>query len=773
MRGFLFTAALTAALIPFSAAAVEKEDVRHEKLDSVVVAASRAQSTTPVTFTMVGKEEMRKTNPINSIPMMLNLQPSVIAVNEGGTGIGPSKMTIRGSKGSQINITLNGITLNDAESQEVFWVNIPSLSNILSSVQVQRGLGTTANGAGAFGASVNMGTTSISAKPYANFDIAGGSFNTFTAAAAAGTGISKYGLYLEAAYARNYTKGYIRNGKVNSQSLFATAGWITDNNSLKFTYLMGDQHSGITWNGITFEQFEKDPTYNSAGEYYDEYGNVKYYDNDTDNYTQHHFQINNTHQFDNNIVWSNTLNITKGDGYYQNYKAGKKFKKYGFRSDFDFDRNGDGVIDPSEHFGRSDKADFIVKKAMDNIYYVGNSEVRYNSDKLDVVGGVNYSFYNGKHFGRLLWNNKLGDDFNYGKHYWYNNESKKQEVSIFARAEYHPATWVTTYLDLQYRGVFLNMEGIDDEDDMSLNYKKDWHFVNPRLGASFHWNPQNKAYFSVAYGNREPGRSDLKEIIGTNNILIESGQEPTAFIKPEKMCNIELGYEYTSPIVSAAINGYFMEYIDMLLETGKLSDTGYAIKENTGRAWRRGVELSLALNPAPWIRIDANATFSDNKIKDYTFYMDTYEDFSNWVEADQRTAKHIGKTNMLMSPTAIAMVQVAVSPFKMAVNNSLKTTTFTANLKYVSRQYLDNTGNKDFSIPQYFVANFSATHEFDLKHGKLGLGLHVNNILNRKYFADGWVWHIYDKATDKEVVGDSGIFPQAPVNAMFKVSYRF
>ena len=267
MRGFLFLGVLM-TLIPGVLLGITPDDtVQTRHLDSVIVTAYNAGYTTPVTFTQLNKKDLQKSNPSNSLPMILSAQPSVVAVNEGGTGLGYSKLTIRGSKGSQINVTLNGITLNDAESQEVFWVNIPSLNNIVNSVQVQRGLGTSANGTGAFGASINMSTISTHNSPYVNFSASAGSYNTFLASVAAGTGKSKSGLYFDVNYSKNYTDGYIRNAYANVQSLFVNTGWIGNNNSLRLTYLMGDQHTGITWNGISLGQYEKDRRYNPAGEY--------------------------------------------------------------------------------------------------------------------------------------------------------------------------------------------------------------------------------------------------------------------------------------------------------------------------------------------------------------------------------------------------------------------------------------------------------------------------------------------------------------------------
>lgn len=772
MRGlfFILTAAIAAAPAFAENPATGNDGVadshdKVEKLDSVIVSASRAGKSTPVTYTMVGKEQLRSSNPINSLPMQLNLTPSAVAVNEGGTGIGYSKMTVRGSKGSQINVTLNGITLNDAESQEVFWVNIPSLYNILSSVQVQRGLGTSANGAGAFGASINMSTAAVGIEPYAAFDVAAGSYNTFMTTVSAGTGLTRSGVYFDVAYSRNYTDGYIRNAKAKVQSAFAALGWMNERNSLKLTYLMGDQHTGITWNGIDISMAydKEDRKYNEAGQYYDELGNVRYYDNDTDNYTQHHIQLNYTRQFGERVYWSTTLNWTKGDGWYENYKADKKFTKYGFPSDFTFTR--DGV-----EYTASSASDFIIRKSMANNYYVVNSDVKYKGDKLNVTGGVNLSQYNGNHYGEVLWNEILGDDYDYDGRYpvsaeneWYYSRSIKREANLFARAEYSPISCLTAYLDLQYRGVSLKMSGIDDEDDLDIGYKTSWNFFNPRAGLTFR-KDFHKVYASAALGNREPGRSDIKEVIITNNL---GGSRPD--LKPEKMVDVEIGYEFASEKVTASANLYFMEYFDMLLETGRLSDVGYAIKENVGRAYRRGAELAVAWQAAPWVRLDANATLSMNRIRNYVEYYTVIDD--DWNEKGQKAVEY-GTTRMLMSPSVVGLVQLSFTPFRTVCSNSLKTTALTLNGKYVGKQFLDNTATDSRSIPGYYVMNLSLTHEFSLRHGKLGLGAYVNNLLNNMYIADGWCWKNMMES-DGSIVDGVGVFPQAPANFMIRASYSF
>ncbi len=747
MRGFLF---LTAALLVAGAvdakaySGIEPEEKEPERLDSVVVSSSRAGEKTPVTFTMVGREQLRKSNPINSLPMNLNLQPSVVTYNEGGTGLGNSTMTVRGSKGSQINVTLNGITLNDSESQEVFWVNIPSLTSLISSVQLQRGLGTSANGAGAFGASVNMNTASVSSDPFAAAEFSTGSWNTAMTSVAAGTGLTRSGMYFNMAYSRGNTDGYIRNAHVASQSAFAVLGLMNEKNSLRLTWLMGKQKSGITWDGIDLEKYEEDRRYNGAGEYYDELGNVHYYDNQTDNYFQNHIQLNYTRQFSDRLVWSNTFNYTRGDGYDEYYKEDR------YMPDFGFDQDAE--------------SDMIYQKKMGNNYYVFNTDLRYRSDNLNVTAGAYLARYEGDHFGQMLWVKSLGDGYDYDSYNdrdgFYRNRSVKQEATVFARGEWNPTEWMTAYTDLQWRGVMLDMDGSDDdihETGLKMKYDNRWSFFNPRAGVNFNWARGQRAYASVALGHREPGRGDIKE-------NIKGDMSP---IRPERMVDIEVGYEFSSEKVSASANIYMMEYWDMLLETGRLSSSGYAIKENVPRGWRRGVELAAAWNAAPWLALSGNMTLSVNEIQDYTSYVEVWDG-----EFGQTKAFNYGNTRMMMSPSVVGMVRAAFSPWKSTASNSLKTTTLAIDGKYVGRQYLDNTQRAEMEVPAYFVSNLSLSHEFALSHGSLGLTGYVNNLFNHLYYAAGWRWEGYTQADDTLTYG-IGVYPQPPINFMLKISYRF
>ncbi len=746
MRGFLF---IGAALLVAGAADAEAypgipEEKEPERLDSVVVLTSRAGDDTPVTFTMVGREELRKSNPINSLPMNLNLQPSVVTYNEGGTGLGNSTMAVRGSKGSQINVTLNGITLNDSESQEVFWVNIPSLTGLISSVQLQRGLGTSANGAGAFGASVNMSTASVSSEPFAAADFSAGSWNTSMTSAAVGTGLMKNGFYLNMAYSRGSTDGYIRNANVASQSAFAVLGWMDGKNSLRLTWLMGKQKSGITWDGIDLEKYEEDRRYNGAGEYHDELGNVHYYGNQTDNYFQNHIQLNYTREFSEGWVWSNTFNYTRGDGYDEYYKEDR------YMPDFGFDRDGE--------------SDIIYQKKMGNNYYVFSSDLKYRTDNLNVTAGAYLSRYEGDHFGQVLWVKALGDGHDYDSYNerdgFYRNRSVKREATVFARGEWKPLEWMTAYADMQWRGITLDMEGGDDdihETGLAMKYDNRWGFFNPRAGLSFRWAPGQKAYASAALGHREPGRGDIKE-------NIKGDMSP---IRPERMLDIEAGYEFIGGKVSASVNIYIMEYWDMLLETGRLSSSGYAIKENVPRGWRRGVELAGSWAVAPWLSLDGNITLSINKIHDYASYVEVWDGMPG-----QTKTFNYGNTRMMMSPSVAGMLRASVAPWKNIAFNSLKTTALSIDGKFVGKQYLDNTGREEMAVPSYFIANLSLSHEFSLNHGVIGLSGYVNNLFSRLYYAAGWRWEGYTMADDTLSYG-IGVYPQPPANFMLKLSYRY
>lgn len=728
-----------ALLLPVLCGAQNLEENPLYKLDSVVVSAFGAQKNTPVPYANLQKEQIRSVSPISSIPLMLGLQPSVVATNEGGTGLGYSKMRVRGSDATRINVTLNGITLNDAESQEVFWVNIPALTGLLQSVQLQRGVGTSVNGPGAFGASVNMQTLLPADKPYGEVELSGGSYLTGSATIGAGSGRMSNGLSFDMRYSYNTTEGYIRNAFARLHSLYASVGWLSSdgNNGLKVNYILGKQRNGITWEGIPSSMLSENRRYNPSGEYHDAEGNLLYYDNETDNYLQHHIQGIYTHQFTPSLFLSTTLNFTKGDGYYENFKENKMFSEYGL---------------PSQTIGgvAYKLSNVIIQQTMDNVYYVASTNLKYTSSSLSAVANASFSLYDGDHFGNLIWaehNETIPSNY-----CWYTNNGLKRDFSTFIRGEYNfPKGIVSLYADVQYRYVAFDLSG-KDKDFASLDKQLRYNFFNPKGGVTVTLDNRNKLYASLAVGHKEPTRSDVKE-------AIKAGKEND--ILPERLLDYEVGYSFSGTKVSLSANIYFMEYHNQLLETGKISDTGYGIKENVPVSYRRGIELTAAWKPLKWMQLDGNIALSINKIRDYTAWVDRYDNPTDWGWMPQ-VAEYYDNTTILMSPSVVGMGRVTFIP-TFAPRLSLSVIG-----KYVGKQYYDNTACEERSLPAYGV--MSAQAEYSI--GKVKFAIFVDNMLNRKYVADAWVYRASFADGSDDYVED-GLFPQAGINAMLKVSYCF
>ena len=726
---------------PAVVATAQDESAWHERLDSIVVSTSRASAGAPVTHSEIGKEALSKALPSGSMPQTLQLLPSVVSYNEGGTGLGNSAMTIRGIKGSQINVTLNGVTLNDAESQEVFWVNIPALTGIVSDVQVQRGLGTSANGSGAFGASINMGTGMVPQQSGGRVSYSAGSWGTSVLSVAAEASRSEKGFYGSAVYSRTLTDGYIRNARVRSQSAFVVLGWLGGHHSLRASWLLGDQVSGITWDGIDPALVETDRTYNPSGEYYDDFGNVHYYPKSEDVYRQNHFQLNYTRTLRPGLTTSVTADYTRGDGYDEYYKTGRKFGEYGFPAAEMTGLDGETYK----------KSDMIYRKRMGNDLYALNADLRYRSRPLDVTVGISGARYIGGHWGEILWAKVLGPDYDYAAinaaDAWYRNSGRKTDLSAFARGEWRPLRWLTAFADLQLRQVHYSIVGADDKaSSVPMDYHKTWPFFNPRGGVTATFGG-HRVYGSVALGHREPSRGDIKENIKGEMIPI----------RPEAMTDFELGYAFSGERLSLSLCAYAMEYRDMLLETGKLSSSGYAIKENVDRGWRRGVELSAAYELGP-VRFDGNLTLSVNEIKDYTAYVE------DWENGGYRPENY-GRTTMLLSPGCIAMGRVQ---WKTAACGPV----LSLDGKWVGKQFLDNTGSDERSIPGYFVANLSLQQTLRFEHYSLEAGLYVNNLLNRLYCGSGWTYRAW-QGGDDPWYAETGLYPQAPRNWMLRLALLF
>lgn len=717
------------------------DTVKNLKLEEIVVSATRAGKSTPVAYSNVSQSQIKKENGARNIPIILQTIPSLVSFTEDGLGIGNTSLRIRGTDATRINVTLNGMPLNNPESQEVYWVNLPDMASSLQSIQVQRGIGTSTNGSAAFGASISMKTMNSKSQPYAEASSAIGSYNTYSSSIAAGTGILDNGLSLDARYSKNLGDGYIRNGKINHDNLYLSLSHNTDKQILKLSYIRGEQRTGITWEGVSADDIEKyGRRYNPAGKYKDDAGNTLYYDNETDNYLSNILQLTLTRELTDSWYLNGGLSYNNGYGYYENYRYNRKYSDFGLQPQ---------TID-GETYNRTD---FIRKKMMSNDFYVANLSFNYKKDATNLTFGGMYSLFDGEHFGRLPWikhNNDIPENFE-----WYRNNGTKGEVSIFTKLEYQLNEKLSLFGDTQYRHIYYNMTG-EDDDMVTMDGRYKYDFVNPKAGVFYNINDNNNIYASVAFAQREPLRSDLKDgAKGTD-------ANP---IKPESMIDYEVGYRYISNNgTTLGANLYFMDYHNQMVQTGKLTDIGYKLMENVKDSYRAGIEIEAAVPIIQnKLRMDANITLSQNKIKDYTTYYDVFDNLDdyNWLAQEET---NIGTTQISFSPDIVGMASMTYQPIRPLMFNLMG--------KYVGKQYLDNTQNEDKSLPSYFTSNLSAGYTFEnTQLGTISIQAFVNNLFNSKYSANGWAsTEIFEKEGPYNWVG---YYPQATRNFMVKLTVAF
>lgn len=730
------------------------DSLKNVQLEAVVVSATRAGKNTPMAYSNVSQTVIKKENAARNIPVILQTIPSLVFFTEDGSGLGNTSMRIRGTDATRINVTLNGMPLNNPESQEVYWVNLPDLSSSLQSIQVQRGIGTSTNGAAAFGASISLKTTGARSQAYGEASTTIGSYNTFSSTVAAGSGILANGLSLDVRYSRNTGDGYVRNGKVDHSNLYAALSHYTDRQLLRLSYIKGVQHTGITWEGVSEKQMqdkEYGRRYNPAGEYFDEAGNRLYYNNETDNYYSDIVQLIFTRELSDYFSINTGLSWNHGYGYYENYKKkdpifGKKFEYYGLPNQ---------VVNGVSH----KRSDLIKQERMSNDFYVANVGAEYSKDALKWTSGAMYSFYDGLHFGRLTWvkfNENIPPNYE-----WYRNRGKKSEFNVFSKVEYQLNDKLSLFGDLQYRHIGYRFSGID-KDRQEMNGNLTYDFFNPKAGLFFELNSNNKLYASVAYGQREPLRSDLKDGMKKN----KDGSAAAKITQPEKMIDYELGYKYTHKNgLQLLANFYYMDYDNQMVQTGRLNDVGYKLMENVKESYRSGIELEASIPfAAHKLRFDANATLSQCRIKNYTAYFHLYDNPNDYNDSGKQTTKEFRSTRISFSPDVVGMASLTYQPSAAWYFNLLG--------KYVGKQYLDNTSDEAKAIDAYFVSNFSAGYTFDKTPvGKIALQFFVNNLFGKKYIANGWA--ATDTFEDGSAINYIGYYPQATRHYTARITVSF
>lgn len=708
--------------------------------EGVIIRATRASGNTPVTYQNITGEEIKRMNLGKDLPMLLTNTPSLIINSDAGAGIGYTSFRIRGTDMTRINITMNGIPVNDGESQNVFWVNMPDISSSVNNMQIQRGVGTSSNGAAAFGATVNVLTSNVNEKAYAKTDVSGGSFNTMRANVAVGTGLVNDRWAFDARMSKISSDGYVNRGWSDLSSYYVAGAYYGKKSLLKFITFAGTETTYQSWSGVPSYMLNSDQRrYNPSGEIENSDGEViGFYDNQTDNYKQDHYQLHYSYEFNKDLNLNAALHYTKGAGYYESYKNNQKYSGY---------QNEYGVIFRKDSLNSS--TNLIRRKWLDNDFYGGTMSLNYNPGNWDISYGSAYNIYDGDHFGKVIWA-EVADVVDPEKN-WYESNGYKTDLSTFAKAIYTLDNGFSIYGDLQYRNINYTIDGLrDDLTDISQQHT--YNFLNPKAGVMYRINSHHKTYASFAISNREPSRDNFTD----------TDQQMTP--NPEHLKNLEVGYEFQGMKATVGINFYHMKYRDQLVLTGEINNVGEPIMENAPNSYRAGFELMGSAIITDFLSWNANLTLSQNKILDYTTYIDNWDYWNNPEVEPYQYSMHTESTDISFSPAVTGNNTFTISFLENMNINIIS--------KYVSKQYLDNSSNENYILDPYFVNDVSI--DYTIKGSKLFkeiyFNLSVNNIFNEQYETNAWIYRYYYGGEEYSM---DGFFPQAGTHIMGGISFLF
>lgn len=697
--------------------------------DEVIISAIRAKDESPTTYTIMNQSQIEKRNTGKDLPYILKTTPSVVVSSDAGAGVGYTSMRIRGTDLTGINVTLNGVPVNDAESHSVYFVDLPDLASSITDVQIQRGVGTSTVGSASFGASININTIDQNRDPYTELSTAFGSFNTSKTTLKYGTGIinNHWNFGGRLSYVRS--DGFVDRASSDLRSAYFSGGYTGDKDILKAVVLLGSEKTYQSWYGVPKDSLKTNRTYNPAGEMYDSQGNfLGYYDNQTDNYTQNYYQLHYAHSFSDKLNFASSAFLTTGKGYYESYKNDEDYEDYGIKDTI----IGNDTISSTN---------LVRQKWLDNRYYGLNLSMNYSSERLDFSIGGGWSKYDGDHYGKIIWAqvipvNQLDKD-------WYFNNGIKTDLNFFAKANYRLTENISLYGDLQYRTINYDIDGIHD-DMGDLTQSHNYNFINPKGGIFYSLNDNNSLYLSVGVSNREPNRSIYRDADTSQNIV------------PERLIDYELGYKFQNNRFNVEANLFYMDYKDQFVLTGKINNVGTPIMTNVDKSYRAGIELMAGVNIARFFDWNFNTSFSRNKIADFTAYVDNWD---TWGQEKEE----LGTTDISFSPNVIINNDFTFKPVK-----NLKLSLVS---KYVGRQYIDNTSNIDRSLDPYFVNNINIFYTIRTNLIKeIDLMLTLNNILNEEYETNAWVYRYYFGGVEQEM---NGYFPQAGFNFMFGLNLKF
>ena len=684
-------------------------------LQSLEVKSIRADNKAPFAKTNISKDEIAATNLGQDIPYLLNQTPSVVVNSDAGTGVGYTDIHIRGTDATRINVTMNGIPYNDAESQGTYWVDIPDFASSLSSIQVQRGVGTSSNGTGAFGATINLQTNELNEKPYAEANNSYGSFNTWKNTLKVGTGLINNHFTVDARLSQISSDGYIDRATSNLKSMALSFAYIGENSSLRFNIFSGKEKTYQAWNGVPDNIIDSARTYNPEGT--EKPGTP--YSNQTDNYQQDHYQLFYNQKLNSRWSFNTAVFMTYGRGYYEEYKAAQAYVDY----------------DPNSPV--TDTGDLIRQRWLDNHFYGQILSLHYKDKQDEFTFGGGWTRYEGTHFGNVMWTQLGTIDYNYQ---YYNYPALKTDNNIYAKWQHTFNTHWSSFLDIQYRNVYHRMTGF--EGNPTLNIARTFNFVNPKAGITYNYNDW-QVYFSYALGNKEPNRDDFQASL-------------TSQPKPEQMNDFELGIERKHRNYSYGATLYYMLYKDQLVLTGQLNDVGAYPRVNVDKSYRAGIELQGTYIVNKWLNLAANLTFSQNKIKTFTEYID------NWDNGSQNTVQH-NNTDISFSPDIISSNTINILPCKRSTISLIG--------KYVGKQYLDNTQDNARCLSSYYAENIRVSYCIkNFGVSEWNIIAQANNVFNTLYNSNGWT---YPYINGGSLVNSNYYFPMAGTNFMVALNIKF
>lgn len=688
-------------------------------LEPLEVRAIRASDRAPFTKLNLNKKELEKLNTGQDIPFILDRTPSVTTTSDAGNGFGYTGIRIRGTDATGINVTLNGIPYNDAESQLTYFVNLPDFTSSVQSIQVERGVGTSTNGAGAFGATINLSTNEVNKTAYGESNNSFGSFNSWKNTIRAGTGLLDDHFTIDARLSRISSDGYIDRAFSDLKSMYFSAGYLNDKTSVRFNLFTGKEKTYQAWYGVPEAMLKTGRTYNPAGT--EKPGSP--YDNQTDNYQQDHYQLFFNHKFSSVLRMNIASFLTRGRGYYEEYKADQAFEKYGL---------------PDVIFGNDTirQTDLIRDRWLDNYFYGQIFSVQYKDQSNEITIGGSWSQYDGKHYGNVIWaQTGMPKDYQY-----YHLPARKSDANVYAKWMHRFQSPLSLFADLQYRKLHYDMKGFKDNPDLFIDRK--FNFINPKAGLSYHKNDW-EAYASYSIAHREPNRDDYEA---------GSDEQPTF----ETLHDVEVGLENKESAYSWGVTFYYMYYRNQLVLTGQINDVGSYTRKNVPESYRAGIELQAAYKISDRLNLQGNLSLSKNKIRTFTEYVD------NWDNGKQDSFTY-QNTDISFSPPVVGSAVLNIVPFK---NSSISLIG-----KAVGKQYLDNTQNEDRILNGYYRQDIQL--RYSLKNvfvKQWDFLIAINNVFNKKYESNGFTYPYYCQG---ELINENSYYPMAGTNFLLGVNVKF